>query len=83
VQQVLFYVITDQVGCATSKTCEEACGSSVGCTNYAYAKLVLFIMPVGAKGKSTNCCWLHAIACAFSCYSLCIFMTRVFSNITW
>jgi len=40
----------NQIGCATPETCLEACGSEVGCTNYAYAKLVLYIMPSGARG---------------------------------
>ncbi|XP_076800520.1 sodium/glucose cotransporter 1-like [Clavelina lepadiformis] len=43
-------IFTNSIACATPETCKNVCGSSAGCTNYAYAKLVLFIMPDGLKG---------------------------------
>ncbi|XP_078490787.1 sodium/glucose cotransporter 4 isoform X2 [Ciona intestinalis] len=43
-------IFPDQIGCALPEECIKVCGSPTGCTNYAYAKLVLFIMPVGLKG---------------------------------
>uniref|UniRef100_H2YM03 Uncharacterized protein n=1 Tax=Ciona savignyi TaxID=51511 RepID=H2YM03_CIOSA len=46
--QYVFYV--NQIGCSLPSECQAVCGSPNGCTNYAYAKLVLFIMPVGLKG---------------------------------
>uniref|UniRef100_H2YKJ4 Uncharacterized protein n=1 Tax=Ciona savignyi TaxID=51511 RepID=H2YKJ4_CIOSA len=43
-------VFTDSVGCAIPSECQRYCGASGGCTNVAYPKLVLEIMPVGLKG---------------------------------
>uniref|UniRef100_H2YLZ7 Solute carrier family 5 member 1 n=1 Tax=Ciona savignyi TaxID=51511 RepID=H2YLZ7_CIOSA len=43
-------IFPDQIGCSLPSECQAVCGSPNGCTNYAYAKLVLFIMPVGLKG---------------------------------
>lgn len=40
----------ETIGCATPETCMDACGSSSGCTNYAYSILVLQLMPSGARG---------------------------------
>ena len=41
----------DSIGCATEDTCMNACEEAAGCTNYAYAKLVLFLMPSGLRGN--------------------------------
>ena len=38
---------TDRVGCADPVKCEEICGSPSGCTNIAYAELVIKLMPTG------------------------------------
>ncbi|XP_078486654.1 sodium/glucose cotransporter 4-like [Ciona intestinalis] len=43
-------VFTDSVGCAVPSECKKYCGSDGGCTNVAYPKLVLEIMPTGLKG---------------------------------
>jgi uncharacterized sodium:solute symporter family permease YidK len=45
---------TDEVACATPETCLAACGSDVSCTNMAYPKLVLDIMPVGQFESSID-----------------------------
>lgn len=45
-----YFLFLDSIGCATPETCMEACGEAAGCTNYAYAKLVLFLMPSGLRG---------------------------------
>ncbi|XP_070571733.1 sodium/glucose cotransporter 4-like isoform X2 [Ptychodera flava] len=47
ISRVLF---TDDVACADPITCEEVCGNKVGCTNIAYPKLVLNLMPEGLRG---------------------------------
>ena len=36
-----------QVGCAVPEECERICGNAVSCSNIAYPKLVLSIMPQG------------------------------------
>ncbi|XP_039269436.2 sodium/glucose cotransporter 4-like [Styela clava] len=43
-------VYPNSVACADPAVCTEACGNPGGCSNYAYAKLVLYIMPQGLKG---------------------------------
>uniref|UniRef100_K7FQR2 Solute carrier family 5 member 9 n=1 Tax=Pelodiscus sinensis TaxID=13735 RepID=K7FQR2_PELSI len=40
----------DEVGCVDPKICEAVCGAKVGCSNIAYPKLVMGLMPVGLRG---------------------------------
>ncbi|KAF8768378.1 Sodium/glucose cotransporter 1 like protein [Argiope bruennichi] len=40
----------NEVACSDPVMCEEICGSKLGCTNIAYPKLVLELMPAGARG---------------------------------
>lgn len=38
---------TDRVACAHPDVCKAVCGSVAGCTNIAYAELVIKLMPPG------------------------------------
>lgn len=38
---------TDEVGCVDPDECFKICGATVGCSNIAYPKLVVELMPVG------------------------------------
>ncbi|XP_038572876.1 sodium/glucose cotransporter 4-like [Micropterus salmoides] len=40
----------DEVGCVAPAECQSVCGASVGCSNIAYPKLVVELMPVGLRG---------------------------------
>ncbi|XP_029004550.1 sodium/glucose cotransporter 4 [Betta splendens] len=40
----------DEVGCVDPDVCQSVCGASVGCSNIAYPKLVVELMPVGLRG---------------------------------
>ncbi|KAK7072617.1 hypothetical protein SK128_003467 [Halocaridina rubra] len=40
----------DRVACATPEACEDICGSPGGCSNIAYAELVLNLLPTGLSG---------------------------------
>ncbi|XP_073673637.1 sodium/glucose cotransporter 2 isoform X1 [Garra rufa] len=40
----------DEVGCVESSVCKEVCGTEVGCSNIAYPKLVVSVMPTGLRG---------------------------------
>ncbi|XP_002739554.1 sodium/glucose cotransporter 4-like [Saccoglossus kowalevskii] len=40
----------DEVACADPDVCNEVCGSSAGCSNIAYPKLILELMPEGLRG---------------------------------
>ncbi|KAK3587617.1 hypothetical protein CHS0354_032825 [Potamilus streckersoni] len=40
----------DDVACIDADVCEKACGNPVGCSNIAYIKLVLELMPTGLRG---------------------------------
>ncbi|XP_041815630.1 sodium/glucose cotransporter 1 isoform X1 [Chelmon rostratus] len=40
----------DTVACVEPAECEKLCGTSVGCTNVAYPKLVVELMPDGLRG---------------------------------
>ncbi|XP_017391832.1 solute carrier family 5 member 4 isoform X1 [Cebus imitator] len=41
---------TDKVACVVPSECVKYCGVEVGCTNYAYATMVLELMPQGLRG---------------------------------
>uniref|UniRef100_A0A8D3BXW2 Sodium/glucose cotransporter 1 n=1 Tax=Scophthalmus maximus TaxID=52904 RepID=A0A8D3BXW2_SCOMX len=40
----------ERVACVEPELCEQYCGASVGCTNIAYPKLVVDLMPNGLRG---------------------------------
>uniref|UniRef100_A0A671Y2B6 Solute carrier family 5 member 9 n=1 Tax=Sparus aurata TaxID=8175 RepID=A0A671Y2B6_SPAAU len=40
----------DEVACVDPTVCQSVCGASVGCSNIAYPKLVVELMPVGLRG---------------------------------
>ncbi|XP_036618668.1 solute carrier family 5 member 4-like isoform X2 [Trichosurus vulpecula] len=40
----------DEIACVVPSECEKHCGTSVGCTNMAYPKLVIELMPNGLRG---------------------------------
>ncbi|XP_057570019.1 sodium/mannose cotransporter SLC5A10 isoform X3 [Hippopotamus amphibius kiboko] len=41
---------TDDVGCVVPSECLRACGAEIGCSNIAYPKLVMELMPAGLRG---------------------------------
>uniref|UniRef100_A0A672N2H2 Solute carrier family 5 member 1 n=1 Tax=Sinocyclocheilus grahami TaxID=75366 RepID=A0A672N2H2_SINGR len=41
---------TDEIACVDPAECDYYCGASVGCSNIAYPKLVLDLMPNGLRG---------------------------------
>ncbi|XP_020851287.1 sodium/myo-inositol cotransporter 2 [Phascolarctos cinereus] len=47
VSRVLF---PDLVACATPEMCQRVCGNSAGCSDIAYPKLVLELLPIGLRG---------------------------------
>nr|CAB3266300.1 sodium/myo-inositol cotransporter [Phallusia mammillata] len=47
ISRVLF---TDDLVCIPGEHCMQLCGSAAGCTNLAYPRLVLGVMPSGARG---------------------------------
>jgi uncharacterized sodium:solute symporter family permease YidK len=40
----------DEIGCSDPDDCERTCGIKAGCSNMAYPKLVIDLMPTGARG---------------------------------
>ncbi|XP_045751378.1 sodium/glucose cotransporter 4 [Mirounga angustirostris] len=40
----------DEVGCVDPDVCQRICGARVSCSNIAYPKLVIALMPVGLRG---------------------------------
>ncbi|XP_043833356.1 sodium/myo-inositol cotransporter 2 isoform X3 [Dromiciops gliroides] len=47
ISRVLF---PDLVACASPETCQQICGNPAGCTDIAYPKLVLELLPLGLRG---------------------------------
>ncbi|KAM4710703.1 sodium/myo-inositol cotransporter-like [Anableps anableps] len=42
--------LTDELVCISPEHCIEVCGSATGCSNVAYPRLVMSVMPVGFRG---------------------------------
>ncbi|XP_004381047.1 sodium/mannose cotransporter SLC5A10 isoform X1 [Trichechus manatus latirostris] len=40
----------DDVGCVVPSECLRACGAEIGCSNIAYPKLIIELMPTGLRG---------------------------------
>ncbi|XP_059922849.1 sodium/glucose cotransporter 4 isoform X4 [Gadus macrocephalus] len=40
----------NEVGCVDPAVCQSVCGTAVGCSNIAYPKLVVELMPMGLRG---------------------------------
>ncbi|KAL0972781.1 hypothetical protein UPYG_G00194670 [Umbra pygmaea] len=47
ISRILF---PDEVACVVPELCQQVCGTEVGCSNIAYPKLVVSIMPNGLRG---------------------------------
>ena len=47
ISRILF---ADELACISPQHCKEVCGSEVGCSNVAYPRLVMSVMPVGLRG---------------------------------
>ncbi|XP_078416350.1 sodium/myo-inositol cotransporter [Cetorhinus maximus] len=47
ISRVLF---TDEIACINPEHCMQVCGSRAGCSNIAYPRLVLGILPAGLRG---------------------------------
>ncbi|XP_063323902.2 sodium/myo-inositol cotransporter-like [Pelmatolapia mariae] len=47
ISRILF---TDDLACISPKHCIEVCGSAAGCSNVAYPRLVMSVMPIGLRG---------------------------------
>lgn len=47
ISRILF---ADELMCISPEHCMEVCGSAAGCSNVAYPRLVMSVMPVGLRG---------------------------------
>ncbi|XP_053170369.1 solute carrier family 5 member 3a [Scomber japonicus] len=43
-------IFADELACISPEHCMEVCGSAAGCSNVAYPRLVMSVMPVGLRG---------------------------------
>ena len=50
---------SDEVACADSETCMAVCGSPAGCSNIAYPKLVMEVLPTGRPHSHTSVLLTH------------------------
>lgn len=44
---MILFISTDEIACVDAKECNRICENPVGCSNIAYPKLVLELMPYG------------------------------------
>lgn len=54
----VFLLCIDEVACAEPEVCREICGNPVGCSDIAYAKLVMELLPAGER-----LFLLHLVSC--------------------
>uniref|UniRef100_A0A671UAU4 Sodium/glucose cotransporter 2 n=1 Tax=Sparus aurata TaxID=8175 RepID=A0A671UAU4_SPAAU len=47
---MVFPGMISRVGCVVPEVCKRVCGTEVGCSNIAYPKLVVSVMPNGLRG---------------------------------
>ena len=78
-----FYV--DEVGCADPAVCQAVCENPVGCSNIAYPKLVLELMPAG---RHVALCHLYcedaihkqSVSAANENYALCPILSYIYGK---
>ncbi len=51
----IWRLFVDDVACANPESCKIVCGNHGGCTNLAYPKLVMELLPTGARGVMVGC----------------------------
>ena len=44
---VSFVYFSDEVACVDPDICEEVCGNPNGCSNIAYPRMLVYLMPAG------------------------------------
>lgn len=49
-----FFCFSDEIGCVDPEVCKSVCGAAVGCSNFAYPKLVVELMPMGKLEKKIH-----------------------------
>ncbi|KAL2081638.1 hypothetical protein ACEWY4_023491 [Coilia grayii] len=47
ISRILF---VDEIACISPEHCMQVCGSQAGCSNIAYPRLVMSVMPIGLRG---------------------------------
>lgn len=75
-------MFADEVGCVDPAVCQSVCGASVGCSNIAYPKLVIELMPVGKffkhkDSQSPLLLFLHKLPCIL------LYILSPFNNSHW
>ncbi len=43
----MMWMCVDEVGCGDPDVCKQVCGNPVGCSDIAYVKLVMELLPAG------------------------------------
>lgn len=66
--------IVDEVGCGDPEVCKQVCGNPVGCSDTAYAKLVMELLPAGISEIQ----WIFMYVCCFY-----IFFSYYISWLSW
>lgn len=71
-----WWYCVDDVACADPELCKQICGNPVGCSDTAYVRLVMELLPTGTVSCPAFCCirtWLYT---SLWCQSLCVFPPR-------
>lgn len=65
--------VSDSVGCIDPEECVRVCGAEVGCSNIAFPKLVIELMPSGEIKAPRSACALHFYRLHHTCIHLSAF----------
>lgn len=63
--------VSDSVGCVDPEECVRVCGTEVGCSNIAFPKLVIELMPSGENAA-------HFSLWTCQCFDTFLFLTRMY-----
>lgn len=58
--------VSDSVGCVDPEECVRVCGAEVGCSNIAFPKLVIELMPSGEIEAPSSLCALYFYHCTIT-----------------
>jgi len=62
------FFVSDEIACVDPDECQKYCGTDIGCSNIAYPKLVIALLPIGESSSRVICSVVSAVV---PCYSTC------------
>lgn len=73
-------LLPDDVACIGAESCKAACESEVGCSNVAYPKLVLELLPTGRPSTRSRILLVKIFDLVVGCYNVCMLLLTHATN---